>query len=136
MVPVTYLRLGAPCSCISWSSHEHEPMCFGKLATRLAPWLRLAACGVVAVLATGCIANKNFWLKTLNPKSGTYTVGGEYQKDGLKPPLVLTSEQITNHIVGTETNGATRVSYGTDLQPQAARRASTVAQTVRQTEQV
>lgn len=39
---------------------------------------------------------------------------------GLKPPLVLTSADITNSIVGTVTNGSTLVSYSTNLQAQAA----------------
>jgi hypothetical protein len=74
----------------------------------------------IALLATGCISNKTFLQKRVFKKNGTFTVGGTYQAGGVKPPLILKAEQITNAVVATETNGATLVSYASDLQPQAA----------------
>lgn len=95
--------------------------------------LNIAAGCLVSALATSCISNKAFWQKHTDP--GTLTVSGYYPNEGLPPPLILTTEQITNSVVGTESNGTTRVSYAKDLQPQAALVARAMEQTLTQTEQ-
>ena len=79
-------------------------------------WAGCALC----LAGAGCINNTAFWQKQINGKGGaSLEVGGEFQRSGEKPPVVLGEHEITNAIVGVETNGMTRVSYGKDLRAHA-----------------
>ncbi len=97
-------------------------------------WLRTALCCLLVGFATGCISSKGFWQKRMTKGGGTLTMSGEYQQEGLKPPLVLTPEQIKKMVAATETNGSIRVGYGENLQPQASVVARLLEETLTQTE--
>ncbi len=98
--------------------------------------LNFVICGLLSVLVSGCISGKTFWQKNISNRAAKFTISGEFHKEGRKPPLVLGEEQITNSVVGTETNGALRVSYGKDLQPEAALMAGTLAPVLAETERI
>jgi len=97
------------------------------------PSLKRTTFGLLVALLTGCVSNKGFWQKHTN--SGTLTVSGKYPNQGFNPPLVLTAEEISAAMVGTETNGSILVSYGEDLQPQATLVARVLEQTITEAEQ-
>ena len=113
--------------------HINISLVIVKRKTRALHWLNLGAFCFFLVLTSGCIRSKAFWQRTMK-ESGTITIGGEYHSQGLKPPLVLTADQITNSVVGTETNRSTRVSSGADLQPHAKLVARFFAQALTETE--
>lgn len=96
------------------------------------PWLKLATGCLLLLCTTGCLSSKGFWRKVMK-NSGTFTMSGMYQAQGLKPPLVLVEAQIKSTATDTETNGTTRVSYGEGLQPQAALVADSFEQALLQT---
>jgi PDZ domain len=82
---------------------------------------RTALLVLTTTCLSGCLPGKAFWQKHMSfSESDKFTMNSEWHKEGAKPPLEITEQQITNSMIGTATNGATRVSYGTNLQAHAA----------------